>query len=144
MKSSIYILILALSLISCEIGPEPIHYGEDGCEYCKMTIVDRQHAAELVTSKGKVYKFDAIECMVNFRKDHKDIQYALYLVTDFSNPGELVDATISTFLISENISSPMGANLSAFYDESAAIEIQSTHGGEIYDWHEIQPFIGKN
>lgn len=144
MKSSVYILVFALSLISCEIGPEPIHYGEDGCEYCKMTIVDRQHAAELVTSKGKVYKFDAIECMVNFRKDHKDIQYALYLVTDFSNPGELVDATISTFLISENISSPMGANLSAFYDESAAREIQSTHGGEIYDWHEIQPFIGKN
>ena len=29
-----------------------------------MTIVDRQHAAEAVTSKGKVFKFDAIECMV--------------------------------------------------------------------------------
>ena len=144
MKNLIYILVLALSFGSCEIGPKPINYGEDGCEYCKMTIVDKQHAAELVTSKGKVHKFDAIECMINYRKDHKDIQYALYLVNDFSNPGELVDATMATFLISENISSPMGANLSAFYAEAAANEVQASHGGEIYDWHEIQPFIGKN
>ncbi|TBW28115.1 nitrous oxide reductase accessory protein NosL [Gramella sp. KN1008] len=144
MKSFIYTLIISLALISCEIGPKPIHYGQDGCEYCKMTIVDKQHASELVTNKGKVYKFDAIECMINFRKEHDDIQYALYLVNDFNNPGELIDATMATFLISENISSPMGANLSAFYAEAAANEVQSSHGGEVYDWHEIQPFIGKN
>lgn len=137
MKSSIYILIIALSLISCEIGPEPIHYGEDGCEYCKMTIVDRQHAAELVTSKGKVYKFDAIECMVNFRKDHKDIQYALYLVNDFSNPGELIDATMATYLISDQISSPMGANLAAFAEEDSALKSKEEYKGDIYTWHQL-------
>ena len=144
MRRLIYIVILAISIISCEIGPKPIQYGEDGCEYCKMTIVDKQHASELVTSKGKVYKFDAIECMINFRKEHEDIQYAMYLVNDFSNPGELIDATLATFLISENISSPMGANLSAFYAESAANEVQSTHGGELYDWQQLQPHIIKN
>ncbi|MCG9971919.1 nitrous oxide reductase accessory protein NosL [Christiangramia crocea] len=144
MKRFIYTLIFAFTLISCEIGPEPINYGEDGCEYCKMTIVDKQHASELVTSKGKIYKFDAIECMINFRKEHKDIQYAMYLVSDFSKPGELIDATMATFLISEKISSPMGANLSAFYTETAANEIQASYGGDIYNWHEIQPYIGKN
>lgn len=144
MKRLIYTLLFALTLISCEIGPEPIHYGEDGCEYCKMTIVDKQHASELVTSKGKVYKFDAIECMINFRKEHEDIQYALYLVNDFSNPGEMIDATMATFLISENISSPMGANLSAFYAEAAANKVQASHGGNVYNWQEIQPFIQKN
>lgn len=144
MKGFIYTLFFALTLFSCEIGPEPINYGEDGCEYCKMTIVDKQHASELVTSKGKVYKFDAIECMINFRKEHEDIQYALYLVNDFSNPGEMIDATMATFLISENISSPMGANLSAFYAEADANEVQASHGGNVYDWQEIQPFIQKN
>ncbi len=143
MKNIVYIIVLSLSLISCEIGPESIHYGEDGCEFCKMTIVDKQHASELVTSKGKVYKFDAIECMINFRKEHKDIQYALYLVNDFSNPGELIDATMATYLISPQISSPMGANLSAFYVESVANEVQFSHGGELYDWNEIQPYINK-
>lgn len=144
MKRFIYILILAITLISCEIGPKPINYGEDGCEYCKMTIVDKQHAAELVTSKGKVHKFDAIECMINYRKEHTDIQYALYLVSDFSNPGELIDATMATFLISEKISSPMGANLSAFNAEAAANKVQASYGGDVYSWHEIQPYIIKN
>jgi copper chaperone NosL len=144
MKVFIYIMIFAFTLSACEIGPKPIHYGEDGCEYCKMTIVDKQHASELVTSKGKVYKFDAIECMIIFRKENEDIQYALYLVNDFNKPGELIDATMATFLISEKISSPMGANLSAFYAETDASKIQATHGGDVYSWHEVQPYISKN
>lgn len=31
-----------------------------------MTIVDKQHAAQVVTKKGKAYSFDAIECMVHY------------------------------------------------------------------------------
>ena len=137
MKNSIYILLFSLSLISCEIGPEPINYGEDGCEFCKMTIVDSQHAAELVTSKGKVYKFDAIECMINYRKEHDEIQYALYLVNDFSDPGELIDATMATYLISEQISSPMGANLAAFAKEDSAIKNKKEFNGDVYNWHQL-------
>lgn len=144
MKRIIYTVIFSFLFFSCEIGPKPIHYGEDGCEYCKMTIVDKQHASELVTSKGKVYKFDAIECMVNFRKEHEDIQYALYLVSDFNTPGDMVDATMATFLISENISSPMGANLAAFQNQRIASDAVKNYGGKLYTWNEILPVITRN
>ena len=42
-----------------------------------MTIVDKVHAAEIVTQKGKVYKFDATECMINFMDefDTSEIAY---------------------------------------------------------------------
>ena len=60
------ILLIALLVFSCNSSPQPIDYGNDGCHFCKMTIVDKVHAAEIVTKKGKVYKFDATECMVNF------------------------------------------------------------------------------
>ena len=30
-----------------------------------MTIVDPRYGAELVTTKGKVYKYDAVECLIN-------------------------------------------------------------------------------
>jgi copper chaperone NosL len=33
-----------------------------------MTIVDKVHAAEIVTKKGKVCKFDATECMINYER----------------------------------------------------------------------------
>ena len=59
------VTILFLSLAACTVAPVPINFGSDGCHFCKMTIVDKQHAAELVTSKGKAYKYDAIECMID-------------------------------------------------------------------------------
>lgn len=47
--------LVAIGLLwSCSIAPEPINYGQDGCHFCKMTIVDKVHAAEIVTTKGKV------------------------------------------------------------------------------------------
>lgn len=79
-----------------------------------MTIVDKQHAAELVSAKGKVFKYDAIECMINDLKKKKDLEIGLLFVNDYASPGTLIDAKIATFLISEQIKSPMGAFLSAF------------------------------
>ena len=132
---------LAFSIVvvmaSCSIKPEPIQYGMDGCSYCSMTIVDRQHAAELVTSKGKAFKFDASECMINHLQEEKDSDIALYLVNDFSNPGDLVDARAATFLISENIPSPMGAYLSAFKDREAAERVREANGGVLLNWEEL-------
>ncbi|NER09606.1 copper chaperone NosL [Muriicola jejuensis] len=128
---------LIVVLASCSIKPEPIQYGMDGCSYCSMTIVDRQHAAELVTSKGKAFKFDASECMINHLNEQVDSDIALYLVNDFSNPGDLVDARAATFLISENIPSPMGAYLSAFKNREAAERVRQANGGVLLNWEEL-------
>nr|AWJ66262.1 nitrous oxide reductase maturation protein, outer-membrane lipoprotein [uncultured bacterium] len=102
-----------------------------------MTIVDRQHASELVTSKGKVYKFDAIECMINSLNENDIGPYAHTLVSDFTNPGQLIDAQDASFLISKNIPSPMGAFLSAFKKKEAALKTQNESSGTIYNWGEL-------
>ena len=132
-----------LILMSCSIKPDPIQYGTDGCSYCSMTIVDRQHAAELVTSKGKVFKFDATECMINQLMEVNRDDIALYLVTDYANPGEWVDATKAIYLISENIPSPMGAYLSAFGKREAADRMQAANDGELLTWEELQMKFSK-
>ncbi|MCB0620489.1 MAG: hypothetical protein KDC41_17650, partial [Saprospiraceae bacterium] len=62
MKTLAGVLCIFLFL-ACRPAPQPIEYGSDLCDYCKMTIVDRQHAAEAVTGKGRAYRFDAIECL---------------------------------------------------------------------------------
>ena len=56
----IVVFLFLLLTSSCNVGPQPISYGSDGCHFCSMTIVDRQHAAEIVTDKGKGFKFDRI------------------------------------------------------------------------------------
>ncbi len=140
MKNHFILILLPLlaMLSACSVEPQPIEYGEDVCHYCKMTIVDRQHAAELVTDKGKVFKFDAIECMVPFLKENTDTEFAHMLVSDFQEPGKMIDARTSTFLVSTAIPSPMGANLSAFANEALATGIQQEKGGTLYSWQTIQ------
>lgn len=122
---------------SCQPEPQTIEYGFDACTHCKMTISDNRFGSELVTSKGKVYKFDAIECLVEYKKGLTE-QYAFQLVTDFNEPGKFIDAEKAWYLKSEAIPSPMGMGLSAFGDEKKAINIATEKGGEVYSWDETK------
>ena len=60
------------------------------------------------------------------------------LVANYGNPGEMVDANSATYLISEQIKSPMGANLSAFSTLEMAKEFQTKYTGAIYSWSELK------
>ena len=131
------LLCLLSGTSSCEVKPAPIHYGMDSCHFCKMTIVDQQHAAQTVTRKGKQFKYDAVECMLNDLSENGMNQLEILLVSDYSNPGELTDATQATYLISEGIKSPMGANLSSFGSTLTAESANEIHGGKLYSWQEM-------
>mgnify|MGYP001030299270 CR=1 FL=1 len=126
-----------LVLTSCQVGPQAIDYGNDGCHFCKMTIVDKVHAAEIVTQKGKVYKFDASECMINFKKEFDASEIKLYLTNIYTEPETLVDATQAMFLISKNVPSPMGAFLTAFKTKEDAKKVQTQKEGTLYTWNEL-------
>lgn len=136
-KPFIGIVILLLT-ISCKVEPQAIEYGKDQCSFCVMNIVDKTHAAQYVTKKGKQFKFDAIECMVNDIIEKSEENIAIMLVANYDNPGEMIDAKTATYLISEEIKSPMGANLSAFLLAEKALELQQKHSGEIFTWHTLK------
>ena len=125
-------------LISCKIEPQAIEYGKDQCDFCVMNIVDKTHAAQLVTDKGKQFKFDAIECLVNYLNEVNENEMAFVLVADYKDPGIMINAASATFLISEEIKSPMGANLSALSSPDIAKKLQSEHTGSMYSWDELK------
>ncbi|SFR34917.1 copper chaperone NosL [Robiginitalea myxolifaciens] len=127
-----------LLLFSCNAGPEPINYATDACKFCRMVIIDKQHGAEIVTAKGRIYKFDAVECMLNFSADIKDTTGIEFLVNEYIVPGVLRDAPLATYLISEGIPSPMGENLTAFTSRADAENARRKFGGQLYTWTEIQ------
>lgn len=132
---SVFILVL---MASCNVKSEEINYNSEACHFCSMTISDSQYAAEIVTKKGKVFKFDASECMLYYLKENEKLPVELYLVNDYETPKDLTDATKAVFLISKNLPSPMGANLTAFKKESTAKEVQIEKGGELFTWEEIR------
>lgn len=134
---NLYILFIAIiSLSSCNIEPKEINYGKDQCNFCKMTVVDKQHGAEIVTTKGKVYIYDAIECMMRDNKDnYSDV--AIFVVNDYNAPKTLIDAKTSSYLISEKLPSPMGEFLTAFSTVEEASKVLNEKGGKLYTFDEL-------
>lgn len=132
-------LSLLVSITSCSVEPKEINYGNDHCFNCDMTVVDKTHAAQYVTKKGKAYVFDAVEClMMKLEKEKNEELMVFILVADFNNPGTLIDAKTATYLISEKIKSPMGANLSAFSSTEIANKFLTENGGEIFSWEQLK------
>lgn len=136
-KTLLALLITALLLGSCSPKSEKIAYGTDGCHFCTMTIVDKIHGAEIVTEKGKVFKFDAVECMINHLKGIDTMEVSLFLVNHYESPEALIDATAATYLISENLPSPMGAFLTAFEGQAEGKRVKAKEGGDLYTWNEL-------
>jgi len=124
-------------LSACSRAPEPVQYGKDACAHCRMTIMDKRFAAEIITAKGKVFKFDAAECMADFLKEEPAIalnEKSIFLVSDFNHPGQFADARKSYFLNDKSLASPMGGNLAAFTSENSAKSIQKDKSARIYNW----------
>ena len=137
-KINIYssVLILTLLLTSCQPKEKAIVYGQDECKHCRMMIVENQYGSELVTKKSKVYKFDSIECLIDYlRTDEMDEnEVALTLVTAFNQPEVLRAVKDSYYLHSIKLPSPMGMFLTAFENKAAAEEAKAKYGGEVMNW----------
>ena len=119
-------VMFSLQFLACSVAPEPIRYGHDQCQYCKMIISDARFGAELVTLKGRIVKFDAIECMVPYMLENGEDKFAFRMVTIVDEPGTLIAANNAQYLISEAIQSPMGGNLSAHRERREVLH-QSKH-----------------
>src|SRR4051812_44182655 len=108
-------LIAVLTLFSCKRSYEQIDLGKDGCAHCKMTIIDARYSAEIVTKKGKVFKFDDVACMKQYIKENNLPEAELLLfVADYSNPQSIIDCRKAIYLQSEKFSSPMNGNFAVF------------------------------
>ena len=134
-----YLFIILICALACTVKERPIKYGSDECDYCKMTIMDHRYGAELVTQKGKVYTFDAVECLINYLyyNEEEGLKAGHLLVTPYTLPDQLFDATRAIYLVSKEMPSPMGAYLTAFSEKHVAEKLQEEKGGDLYTWEEL-------
>lgn len=124
-------LALFIGLSGCNSGPKPIKLGQDACAFCKMTIADRNFGAEIITQKGRVYKFDDTHCLVGYRKkniDSSDIKQVYFV--NFLEPHNFIEADKVLLLKSTEFHSPMGGNTAAFENEDQLNMTKDKVGGE--------------
>ncbi len=127
-------------LYACKQGPRDLEYGKDECYYCSMKIVEAKFGAQSVTDKGKVQMYDSAECLIKDVLNHPDKQYAFLKVTDYISNG-WIDAEEAYFLISENLPSPMGANLSSYKTKEEADNMQKEKEGNVLNWNEVRKYF---
>ncbi len=122
-RNTLAVLLMGMILGSCskiEI-PEQIQLGRDECDTCRMVIVDGKFGGELVTQKGKVYKFDSFDCLKSFYlKNSESIQSQF--VFDFNDPGRLLPVAGALFYKLEQLRSPMGSAIVAVGTGNSATE----------------------
>ncbi|MFN8355221.1 MAG: nitrous oxide reductase accessory protein NosL [Spirosomataceae bacterium] len=133
------LLIMGVFLACTSSEPEAINYGKDGCHGCKMTLVDQKFGVELITKKGKIFKFDDLNCYVNFtnQADFEKQSIGQVYVVDYAHPAKLIKADQAFFLKSNKIRSPMGSGLAAFKQQQDCLKTQKERGGVCQTWQNV-------
>ena len=130
------VAFIVFLLMGCNPKAEKINFGKDQCAECKMTIVDPKFGAEILTKKGKAYKFDDTHCIAAFL-ERRGVElnniYHVFFV-DYNGNNELVDVDSAEFVVSSRLKSPMGGaaafrNLAEAKKKSAEIE-----GSRVTNW----------
>lgn len=140
-----WLIILALLLLaSCkqevdlETPPEII-YGEDVCAACGMIINETRYAAAYVTISGDAYRFDDIGGMLKYDLEANDAVH-IYWAHDF-NTEEWINAENATFVLDNNLTTPMGWGVAAFGAMADAEAYAAEHGGVIATYAVLQEEI---
>ena len=131
------LLIFISSLVSCSVNPQPLQPGKDSCDYCRMTISDTRFGGEIITAKGKAYKFDDIHCILSFLKAGSiDTTGNSFYLVDFTSH-ELQPVAGMYILKSDSLRSPMQGNMAAFTTKEKLAEVQKKFSGDILTWNDV-------
>lgn len=141
LQQSVTVLVAIISIFfySCNVKPIPLIVGNDICSYCKMPYSDIRYGAELITKRGKIYKFDDVHCMIAFFNDHtNETKNAKVFFVNFENNADLIPLK-NTFLIKSNqLHSPMNGNIAAFNTSTNALQKAEKYAGTIVEWNDLQ------
>jgi copper chaperone NosL len=131
--------LLLFVLNSCSVEPKPFQYGKDVCDDCQMTIVEPHFGGQVVTKKGRIYKFDDAHCLLNFLKKEKvageNIEQTV--LVDYENDKTFLDVKSAHFVKSPKLKSPMNGNTAAFATLQKAEAKRKGTGGELKTWQEL-------
>ena len=130
---------LLIFFCSCNTGPQPIKIGVDACSFCKMTISDNRFGGEIITKKGKAYKFDDIHCLLSFKKSNavKEEEIELIYFVKFDGTHNLIEASKAYLFKSDELHTPMAGNIAAFENEQSLNNTAQKFKGTAISWNDV-------
>ncbi|MBI1341575.1 MAG: hypothetical protein GC171_01440 [Terrimonas sp.] len=132
--------MLIFPFTSCTVKPVPFNIGKDNCTMCKMGVADLRFGGEIITKKGKIFKFDDAGCLLTYIKSGEmdTTQIKDILIMNFLHPNTFITTSKSQFLVSSSIKSPMNSSIAGFENRAVAEKVKGENEGEIMSWQELQ------
>lgn len=137
-----FILAACGTAANAEPAPPDIHYGEDVCEFCGMIASEERFAAAYLTADGHHHVFDDIGDLV---KSHLQLQedVTAFFVHDHDDKS-WIRAETATFVLSEDLATPMLSGLAAFATEAAAQAFATEIGGRTFAFETLLTYYQEN
>jgi copper chaperone NosL len=109
-------LVTCAAALSCAGGPpEPAEWvsGAYQCQFCRMTVVDRRFASQIVKARDEPRFFDDLGCLANYlaKTAARADDTALYVADH--RTGEWVRAHEAVYARVDGLSAPMGSHIVA-------------------------------
>jgi copper chaperone NosL len=131
------ILALSFFLGACTAKVAPLLIGVDHCDNCHMQLTDARFGAELITEKGRVYKFDSIHCLREYLAKHSSEKAKQIFVIDYFQPGKLISTSDAYFLSDASLEGPMGDSVAASANKVALENIKTSSSRKVVDWEKL-------
>ncbi|MEC1718175.1 nitrous oxide reductase accessory protein NosL [Schinkia azotoformans] len=138
-KNFFPLFLLVLLLASCgQVGtimPEAIDEEVDICEACTMMVQDNQYSAQIVTTNGKVFKFDDIGCMAMYINDNLPVGQ-LYARDFYSH--EWMEVEQAYFVFTKDVETPMNYGFLAFSSKTNVEKFLAESSGQEMMWNQVK------
>ena len=102
--------------------------------------MNERFAGEIVTVKGKVYRFDDVHCLLSFLKSDAMANQkvnAIYL-TDFSGSHAFTKPEESFLIESEGFNSPMNGNVACFANADSMEKVKQQFNASSVSWEQLK------
>lgn len=144
MRRFFWIILMVLVACTGKKTFEKIFLGKDACEHCRMVISDARFGAEIVNSKGKIYKFDSIECLLSYQKVYGKLDDRLYVV-DTIHKDEMVEVDAAYFVEDPDTRSPMGRGIMASVSSADVSKAVPTKKDlKVLKWKDVLSMLEKS
>jgi copper chaperone NosL len=138
-KLSAAVLLISVTASSCSTSPEPFQYGKDACEFCNMSIMTGKFGGEIITRKGKLYKFDDLHCMAAFLQERKlsEKEIQTILTADYNRENHFLDINTAFFVTAHQLRSPMNSQTAGLSNREEANKLAATTSGSVTSWKDL-------
>ena len=116
-------------------GPEPVAWGRDVCDECRMHLTRPGFAGELRDHTGTLRRYDDVGCLLRaMLASHREMPEAW---VEDHGAGGFVPLLRAHLVRAEAAGTPMGYGVVAFRDEAAAAEFAAVRRGRLVSLEEL-------